>query len=259
MLRKIFAVSFIAVFAAGPLGGCQMVDVVEVTRRVQQAGPLVIQRPGVQQQIVQQQVYQGQQPVQMHYGFTPVYDSVASVPASPIVSGDLNSLMRSQRSLVKRDVRKRPSKLPALNPKVPWSHELRFLPGHVTAHLTSPFGWRQLGGRRDFHGGIDVKAVPGTPVLAVVSGKVAHINRSGYRGGVVIEAGNRTYTYWHVKPSRRLSEGQHLSAGEAVGSIASSGARSHLHYAVHAVSRWDLRDDRNAVDPLYMLRTAGLR
>src|SRR5436190_4327034 len=117
----------------------------------------------------------------------------------------------------------------------------------VNGPITSPFGYRNdpvLGGNR-LHAGVDIAASQGTPIKAAGDGvvKMAGVN-GGYGNWTPIDHGGGLATrYGH--PSRiAVSIGQHVSTGEVIGYVGSTGASTgpHLH--------WEVRVNGNPVDPM---------
>ncbi len=111
------------------------------------------------------------------------------------------------------------------------------------------------------HGGQDMSASSGTPLVAVTSGRISQVRyQSGGAGYYVVLAGDdRTdYVYMHLRESasRFVSPGQRVRTGQQVGRVGSTGASSgpHLHFEMwtahwfaggyrfdplHSLQRWD--------------------
>ena len=95
-------------------------------------------------------------------------------------------------------------------------------------------------GGRTFHFGIDIVAPAGTPVYAVVPGKVsygaaAEVAENG--GIVVVESPGRNFGYWHVAPA--VQPGVHVPLHGLLGHIAAQPEDwGHVHFAesTHGVS-----------------------
>ena len=110
--------------------------------------------------------------------------------------------------------------------------------GGGATHVSSYYGRRSLNG---WHGGIDIVKPgghsTGCPVYAADSGtvKLARVY-SSYGYCVIIDHGGGLQTlYAHMKPgSLRVSAGQHVSRGQQIGQIGSSGfvTGPHLHFEV---------------------------
>ena len=115
------------------------------------------------------------------------------------------------------------------------------LPYQGEVRVSSPFGWRMLGGKRVYHKGIDLVGTDKT-VRAVVGGVVgqsimitdpnSHTSEWGNYVRIDGEDG-RLYYYCHLA-ERLVSRGQRVSAGDALGIEGSTGKStgSHLHFEV---------------------------
>ena len=132
-----------------------------------------------------------------------------------------------------------------------WDNRLPFFDSDSNAQLVSDWGWRNLNGKNDFHGGIDLALPAGSIVNSVNSGEIVHIGTNGHKSGVVIRNGNHLYGYWHVSPSINLSVGDNVTNGTYLGNIA-NGGREHLHYSIHNPPNgdWAQRNDGNSENPL---------
>ena len=114
--------------------------------------------------------------------------------------------------------------------------------------ITSQFGIRTLGNRRDYHTGIDIDAQTGALIKAAESGKVSfsgYIN--GYGNVVIIDhAGGYSTVYAHSS-SNLVEEGQEVTKGEVICKSGSTGnaTGSHLHF--------EIRENGKPVNPLNYL------
>lgn len=99
------------------------------------------------------------------------------------------------------------------------------------------------------HEAIDIMAPAGTPVRAVVNGRIRKLFFSKQGGNTIYEfdeAGELCYYYAHLdRYEPGLHEGMRVSAGQEIGFAGSTGNASasapHLHFAVMRVedpSRW---------------------
>ena len=145
---------------------------------------------------------------------------------------------------------------PELPPPYPegqaWNNQLPILENTAGATLSSDYGWRQLNGQPNFHGGIDVAAPVGTGVRSNVAGTVVYAPRTTWdNSGVVIRAGDRTYTYWHITPLNGIQQGTPVNVGEPIGRIRDGGP-PHVHHAIHEPPNGDYsqRNDGNSINPL---------
>lgn len=128
------------------------------------------------------------------------------------------------------------------------------LPYQGEVRVSSPFGWRMLGGKRVYHKGIDLVGADKT-VRAVVGGVVGQsimitdpTNRTSEWGNYVRIDGEdgRLYYYCHLT-ERLVSRGQRVSAGDVLGIEGSTGKStgSHLHFEV--------RESGKSVNPTAIL------
>ncbi|MDR0239329.1 MAG: M23 family metallopeptidase [Deltaproteobacteria bacterium] len=107
----------------------------------------------------------------------------------------------------------------------------------VEGFISSPFGVRSsnYSGRGEFHKGIDVRARPGTPIIAPAKGTVTFSGGDGAYGLSVELQHTRTITtkYGHMQRII-VREGQQVKRGEIVGFVGSTGRSTgpHLHYEV---------------------------
>ena len=124
--------------------------------------------------------------------------------------------------------------------------------------ITSYFGNRvhPIYGNTRFHSGIDIGAGFGDTIMAAASGTVICVETpvpgqnwggSGYGNYFIIDHGNGVSTLYAHCCNVYVSNGQYVSAGEAVGTVGSTGGStgSHLHFEV--------RVNGTRVDPLSCL------
>lgn len=126
----------------------------------------------------------------------------------------------------------------------------RFANPLPAGRMTSPFGKRvhPISGESAHHAGVDLAARPGTPVRATAPGVVVvatrHYAAAPHHGTVVlIDHGDGwTSLYTHLA-SLEVAEGEHLAAGQQLGTVGSTGESTgaHLHF--------ELRHDGEPVDP----------
>lgn len=120
-----------------------------------------------------------------------------------------------------------PVSLAALGAKQAWP-----LPANVKQKFTSGFGVRAdpFTGKQAFHGGIDLAADIGTPVLATAPGKVVEVeNDPRYGNFITIEHSNGAQSrYGHLLgPAVRV--GQVVAAGEMIGAVGATGRATGPH------------------------------
>ncbi len=114
--------------------------------------------------------------------------------------------------------------------------------------ITSQFGIRTLGGRRDYHTGIDIDGHTGASIRAAESGKVSfsgYIN--GYGNTIIIDhAGGYSTVYAH-NSSNLVREGQDVTKGDIVARVGATGnaTGAHLHF--------EIRENGKPVNPLIHL------
>ena len=122
-----------------------------------------------------------------------------------------------------------------------------------TAEFTSGFGVRSDPFRHGaaMHPGIDLAAPYGTPVYATADGTVLRSgwNSGGYGNLVEIDHGRGIVTRYGHMSKIIVGEGQHVTRGQQVGYVGSTGRSTgnHLHYEV--------RIDNSPVNPIPFMRS----
>jgi murein DD-endopeptidase MepM/ murein hydrolase activator NlpD len=117
----------------------------------------------------------------------------------------------------------------------------------VNGSISSPFGPRvqPIIGASTFHPGVDIAASQGTPIKAAGDGvvKMAGWN-GGYGNFTLIDHGGGLATGYGHQSRIAVSIGQHVSTGEVIGYVGSTGNSTgpHLH--------WEVRVNGNPVDPM---------
>jgi murein DD-endopeptidase MepM/ murein hydrolase activator NlpD len=115
--------------------------------------------------------------------------------------------------------------------------------------FTSGFGWRW--GR--IHGGIDIAAPVGTPILAAASGVIdyAQWNDGGYGNMIDIRHADGTITRYAHMNELYVKEGQTVSQGQMIGAMGSTGFSTgpHLHFEIRP-------NGGSAIDPMAFLASA---
>lgn len=116
--------------------------------------------------------------------------------------------------------------------------------------VTSPFGWRThpITGRQHLHGGIDIAAPNGTPILAAKAGVVViSLYGSSYGNYVVLSHPDGTRTLYAHMSQRSVSAGDTVSQGQTVGLVGSTGSSTgnHLHFET-----WTGSSSSSRVNPM---------
>ncbi len=105
----------------------------------------------------------------------------------------------------------------------------------VVGVITSGYGWRVIGGRREFHTGIDISAPYGTPVSAAADGRVVYAGWiRGYGYTVIIYHGYGFATLYAHLSSLSVSYGDRVVKAQIIGRVGNTGRSfgPHLHYEV---------------------------
>jgi murein DD-endopeptidase MepM/ murein hydrolase activator NlpD len=117
----------------------------------------------------------------------------------------------------------------------------------VSAPVTSGFGQRNhpISGSSRMHTGVDLGASSGTPIKAAEGGTVVMAGpNGGYGNWTLIDHGGGLATGYGHQSAIGVRVGQHVSRGEVIGRVGSTGASTgpHLH--------WEVRVNGNPVDPM---------
>ena len=100
--------------------------------------------------------------------------------------------------------------------------------------ISSPFGYRICPFHgRELHGGCDIPAPGGTPIMAAKSGVVViSTYGSSYGNYVVIAHGDGSRTMYAHQSKRAVSVGQTVSQGQVIGYVGTTGSSTgnHLHF-----------------------------
>jgi len=112
-----------------------------------------------------------------------------------------------------------------------------------------------FGGARD-HGGQDMFAACGTPLVAVRPGVVQFVDFQSRAGNYVVlqDATGQSYAYMHMRDRALVKKGQRVRAGQRVGYVGETGRASgcHLHFELWTAPGW--YTGGSAIDPLPELR-----
>jgi len=127
------------------------------------------------------------------------------------------------------------------------------IPTTAAQRVSSNYGFRSDPFNKDtkFHGGVDIAAPIGTPVLASADGQVASVGTEGGYGKTIaiLHADGSESRYSHLD-THMVSQGQQVRAGQKIGTVGSSGHSTgpHLDYR--------LSQDGVSVDPLKVSENA---
>lgn len=107
----------------------------------------------------------------------------------------------------------------------------------VNGNISSDYGIREHPnkGIKEFHSGIDISALPGTPVKATADGIVSFSGWSGSNGNlIVIEHGYGFSTFYAHNKLNIVKVGQRVKRGEIIGYVGSTGNTTgpHIHYEI---------------------------
>ncbi|MGQ9735856.1 MAG: peptidoglycan DD-metalloendopeptidase family protein [Thermaceae bacterium] len=108
----------------------------------------------------------------------------------------------------------------------------------VPYRISSPFGYRPspFGEGMEFHGGLDLVAPPGTPVLAAERGVVRAAGEMGVYGLAVLLAhpGGYETLYAHLE-ALAVRPGEEVAKGQVLGYLGSTGRSTgpHLHFGLY--------------------------
>lgn len=111
-------------------------------------------------------------------------------------------------------------------------------PGYGTDCITSPYGYRihPITGVRKLHTGVDIGAPKGAEIVAAKSGTIVKSYMSNSYGNyTVIDHGGGVMTAYAHQSKRLVSVGEHVSAGQEIGLVGSTGnsTGNHLHFEVY--------------------------
>ena len=106
----------------------------------------------------------------------------------------------------------------------------------VDGRVSSPFGYRTLGGDSRNHNGTDFKVPVGTPIVAPADGT---ISRAGDKNGpegkfVVLDASGVVHKFFHLSKIM-VSPGESVDKGQTIGLSGNTGRSTgaHLHWEKH--------------------------
>jgi hypothetical protein len=118
-----------------------------------------------------------------------------------------------------------------------WDEPLR---APVPGCMNSTFGSSRLHNGKptgDYHGGVDQRGAPGTPIHATAAGIVRIARMFPLRGGTVaIDHGQGLETIYMHQSRIAAREGQEVKVGDVIGYVGSTGRATgpHLHWSLYA-------------------------
>lgn len=122
-------------------------------------------------------------------------------------------------------------------------------PGY--SRISSPFGWRDLFGRQDYHTGVDIVGassgqIYGAEIVAAQDGyvTVAKYGTTGYGICVYLDHGGNVMTRYGHCSALAVSAGEYVTKGQVIAYVGNTGNSygAHLHF--------EIRVNGVAVDPM---------
>lgn len=110
-----------------------------------------------------------------------------------------------------------------------------FWPSKKFCYISSYFGWRTLGIKRQFHKGIDIPMPVGSEVLAAADGKVVYTGwKDGWGNAILIDHFNGLKTFYAHLNDFNVDEGDFVEKGDVIGYSGDTGLVTgpHLHFGV---------------------------
>ncbi|HUW65257.1 MAG TPA: peptidoglycan DD-metalloendopeptidase family protein [Spirochaetia bacterium] len=109
------------------------------------------------------------------------------------------------------------------------------VPGHYT--ITSGYGWRTIFGGREFHGGIDIGAPTGTPIIASNNGVVLYAGPAeGFGQWIVMQHSDGLMSLYGDMYANGVwvHPGEVVKAGQEIGAVGANGDSTgpHLHFGI---------------------------
>jgi murein DD-endopeptidase MepM/ murein hydrolase activator NlpD len=136
--------------------------------------------------------------------------------------------------------------------------------GMTADRLVDTYSQARAGGAR-VHDAIDIMAPAGTPVVSASEGTVEKLYFSRGGGGITVyvRSPDRQWVYYYAhlqEYAPGLQEGQHVSRGDRLGSVGSTGnanpAGPHLHFAVQRIAPEEPWYEGTPVNPYPLLAGA---
>jgi len=141
--------------------------------------------------------------------------------------------------------------------KSEWDTRPTIMPVKTDAYwISSGFGWREspFTGLREFHRGLDISAMRGTPIIAPADGIVISASKRYHIGKFIEIKHNDKYStlYGHLL-QHKVEKGQKVKRGDIIGLMGTTGMSTgyHLHYEV--------RKDSVSINPCnYILDSSAI-
>lgn len=105
----------------------------------------------------------------------------------------------------------------------------------VVGLITSDYGWRRMGGVKEFHPGVDISVPYGTPVSVASDGRVIYAGwLRGYGKTVIVYHGYGFVTLYGHLSDIPVNYGDRVVKGQIIGKVGMTGRTTgpHLHYEV---------------------------
>lgn len=124
------------------------------------------------------------------------------------------------------------------------------VPSHIEQYVSSGYGMRRdpFHGRLAFHGGLDIAAAPGTPILVTADGIVKEVGRKGGYGNYVLvsHADGSESMYNHLQRAE-TRVGARVIQGQVIARLGSTGRSTgpHLDYRI--------KQGSHKIDPMIVL------
>ena len=120
----------------------------------------------------------------------------------------------------------------------------------VLGHINSVYGYRDhpINGKYQFHGGVDIGAQMGDPILAFAAGTVEYVGEDDSYGLYFqLDHGNGIKSFYAHCSAVCVTKGEAVTLGQKVAEVGASGMATgpHLHL--------ELKYDRTHLNPIYYI------